>query len=305
MHLIRLTITLLLIAVIAITTQAQAPDRTCYDRLRTLGIEDYNAKKYEEAIKKWEAAKTCSFVPADNDLDSWIAKAKAPVPKPRQSYEPEMVLAEGSTFQMGSNDGYDAEKPIHAVALSDFYISKYEVTQAQWQAVMISNPSYFKNCNQCPVEQVSWDDTQEFIRKLNENTGRHYRLPTEAEWEYAARGGKKTNDYKYVGSNNLDAAGWYNKNADNKSNPVGQKKANELGMYDMNGNVWEWVQDCWHGNYAGAPTDGSAWTSSGKCNIHVIRGGAWSAPDYTFLVAHRGYANEQNGSVGFRLVMDK
>ena len=133
-------------------------------------------------------------------------------------------------------------------------MGRYEVTQAQWQAVMGNNPSNFKGCDQCPVETVSWDDAQEFIRKLNaQNDGYKYRLPSEAEWEYACRAGT-TGDY----AGNLDEMAWYGKNSGGKTHSVGQKQANGLGLYDMHGNVWEWVEDRYHHNYNRAPTDGSA-----------------------------------------------
>jgi len=151
----------------------------------------------------------------------------------------EMVFVKGGTFTMGctseqGNDCDDDEKPAHQVTLSDFYIGKYEVSQKQWKTIMGSNPSYFSNCDNCPVEKVSWNDIQEFIKKLNQKTGKSYRLPTEAEWEYAARGGAQSRGYKYSGSNNLVDVGWYGDNSGSKTHPVGQKKANELVPYLSN-----------------------------------------------------------------------
>jgi len=159
--------------------------------------------------------------------------------------EPEMVLVEGGAFTMGE------DKEAHKVTLSSFYIGKYEVTQALWKAIMGNNPSHFKG-NNLPVETVSWDDVQEFIKKLNAKTGKQYRLPTEAEWEYAARGGNKSKGYKYSGSNNPDEVAWYNTSFDTTTpidhrkihtHPIGTKKPNELGIYDMSGNVMEWCND--------------------------------------------------------------
>ena len=163
-----------------------------------------------------------------------------------------MVRVKGGTFTMGatSEQGSDAEsdeKPTHQVTLSSFSIGKYEVTQEEWQAVMGDNPSSFKGTKR-PVESVSWNDCQVFIRKLNAMTGKRFRLPTEAEWEYAARGGNRSIRYKYAGSDKLDRVAWYYSNSGSATHDVGQKTPNELGLYDMSGNVFEWCQD-WYGSY--------------------------------------------------------
>ena len=144
-----------------------------------------------------------------------------------------MVFVEGGTFQMGSNSGDDNEKPVHTVTVSSFYMDKTEVTQAEYRKVMGKNPSRFSGCDDCPVENVSWHDANEYAKKVGK------RLPTEAEWEYAARGGNKSKGYNYSGSNDLDAVGWYDNNSSGKTHPVAQKQPNELGLYDMSGNVWE------------------------------------------------------------------
>ena len=151
---------------------------------------------------------------------------------------------------MGSEDeeAYDDEKPVHEVVLSDFYIGKFPVTQALWNAVLKDYPSFF-NGDSRPVERVSWEDTQVFIKKLNELTGRAYRLPTEAEWEYAARGGRQSKGYKYAGSNKLKEVGWYWENTHFETKAVGLKYPNELGIYDMSGNVREWCQDWFSNEY--------------------------------------------------------
>ena len=159
----------------------------------------------------------------------------------------DMVLVEGGTYMMGNpdrdrNDEYAKDVP-HEVTLSSFYICKYEVTEALWTAVMGSNPSGYPSGDNYPVEQVNWYDCQDFVEKLSELTGRHFRLPTEAEWEYAARGGKRSRGYRYSGSYNLDEIGWHVGNAHHYKREVGTKKPNELGLYDMTGNVSEWCQD--------------------------------------------------------------
>lgn len=215
----------------------------------------------------------------------------------------EMVFVKGGTFQMGSNKGDNDEKPIHTVTLSDFYIGKYEVTQKQWKAFMDSNPSNFTNCDNCPVERVSWKDIQEFIKKLNQKTGKNYRLPTEAEWEYAARGGIKSRGYKYAGSNNLADVAWHDENAGNKTHPVGQKAANELGIYDMVGNVWEYCSD-WYGSYSSSSKRNPLGPASG--NGRVRRGGGWKDKVRYLRVSNRNSWNpdHRNYNLGFRLTMD-
>ena len=188
----------------------------------------------------------------------------------------EMVRVECGTFRMGATSEQEDEadgdeKPVHSVTLSSYYIGKTEVTQTLWQAVMGSNPSYFKGAD-LPVENVSWNDCQEFIQKLNRLTGRNFRLPTEAEWEFACRGGNNSRGYKYSGSNNLGSVAWYDGNSGNKTHPVGTKAPNELGIYDMSGNVWEWCAD-WYGDYSsGAQTNP---TGPYGGSTRVLRGGSW------------------------------
>ena len=187
----------------------------------------------------------------------------------------EMVKVEAGSFNMGATpemeNPYEDEKPVHRVTLTnDYYIGKYEVTQALWQAVMGSNPSNIKG-DALPVEQVSWNDCQDFISKLNAMTGKRFRLPTEAEWEYAARGGKKSRGYQYSGSNTLGDVAWYNDNSGNKTHAVGTKQPNELGIYDMTGNVFEWCQDC-YGSYSSSPQTNPIGAVSGA--YRVYRGGS-------------------------------
>ena len=189
----------------------------------------------------------------------------------------DMVKVEAGTFMMGAisemKNPYDNEKPLHQVTLTnDYYMGKYEVTQALWQAVMGKNPSYFKGDN-LPVNYVRWKDCQRFISKLNSRTGRKFRLPTEAEWEYAARGGKKSRGYQYSGSSNISDVAWYDGNSGDKTHPVGTKQANELGIYDMTGNVLEWCQD-WYGSYYSSSQTNPTGATSGS--RHVNRGGCWA-----------------------------
>ena len=191
----------------------------------------------------------------------------------------EMVYVEGSTFRMGATeeqgeDAYVDEKPVHSVTLSSYMIGKHEVTQALWEEVMGNNPSYNKLGGDYPVENVSWDDCQEFIQKLNARTGMKFRLPTEAEWEYAARGGSRSKGYKYAGSDNLDEVGWYEDNSGRHTHPVGLKKSNELEVYDMSGNVWEWCQDG-HGGYTADAQTNPARPQSSKWDNRVLRGGGY------------------------------
>ena len=228
---------------------------------------------------------------------------KIPIPLP----DLDLVFIQGGAFQMGDEHGdlWDACRPVHKVTVKDFYLSKYPVTQALWRAVMGDDPPElaFKGSGNRPVERVSWDDTQLFIQQLNERTGESYRLPTEAEWEYAVRGGIYSNRYKYAGSNKLKEVGWYDENSHDETKPVGLKFPNELGLYDMSGNVYEWCADVWHENYEDAPSDGSAWMEGGEQNRRVVRGGSWYVNSNLCRVASRFwfYQDYRLNFIGFRL----
>ena len=189
----------------------------------------------------------------------------------------DMVRVEAGTFTMGATaemeEPWDYEKPAHQVTLTnDYYIGKYEVTQALWKAVMGKKPSRFKGDN-LPVVSVSWNDCQKFISKLNRKTGKKFRLPTEAEWEYAARGGKKSRCYQYSGGNNISDVAWYYNNSGSKTHAVGTKQPNELGIYDMTGNVWEWCQD-WYGKYSSSSQVNPTGANDGSRRVY--RGGSWN-----------------------------
>ena len=218
----------------------------------------------------------------------------------------DMVEVRGGTFRMGATseqgrDSLDNEKPVHSVTLSGYYIGKTEVTQALWKAVMGINPSRFKG-DYLPVENVSWDDCQEFIRKLNSMTGQNFRLPTEAEWEFACRGGNNSRGYKYSGSNYIDNVAWYDGNSGGETHPVATKSSNELGIYDMSGNVWEWCSDRYAGYSSGAqtnpkgPYDGS---------YRVVRGGSCDYYARCCRSSHRGNGNpaRRDRDHGLRLVL--
>ncbi len=211
-----------------------------------------------------------------------------------------MVAVEGGTFSMGSNDGYDNQKPIHQVTLDSYCIGQTEVTQALWQAVMDSNPSYFKGTSN-PVEKVSYNDCIDFVNKLNTllkdqlPQGRKFRLPTEAEWEFAARGGNKSKGCKYSGSNSISTVAWYDGNSGRKTHPVKQKAGNELGLYDMSGNVWEWCSD-WYGYdyYSSSPQNNPKGPGNGS--NRVLRGGSWYCDEL-----NSRSANRNNGGPGYRI----
>ena len=231
----------------------------------------------------------------------------------------EMVFVAGGNFQMGSNDRDYDEKPVHNITISDFYIGKYEVTQELYESLMGKNPSKFERSGKdAPVEQVSWYDAVEFCNKLSDKEGldrcyfgsgdnikcdfkaNGYRLPSEAEWEYAARGGNKSKGYKYSGSNNIGSVSWYKSNSGRKTHSVGSKQSNELGIYDMSGNVWEWCWD-WKANYSSKVQTNPYGYGRGLYRAH--RGGSWF-----FDVSHCRNANRgSNGPtasydfIGFRL----
>ena len=212
--------------------------------------------------------------------------------------KPKMVFVEGGAFQMGSNNGDSDEKPVHTVTVDSFWIDKYEVTQAEYQKVMGTNPSFFK-CDDCPVEGVSWKDATEYARRVGK------RLPTEAEWEYAARGGNQSRGYQYAGGNNLDEVAWYKINSGCKTHRVGEKQPNELGLYDITGNVWKWCADCYDKKYyKQSQPDNPTGPSSGW--YRVLRGGSWRSNDDNCRRTwrNRNAPGIRDDSIGFRCVRD-
>ena len=278
---------------------------------RTLKTGKHQVKVVSEGFEDYVA--TINVAAGSNSFDFKMTRqgpSEAYVPKIEtitvKGVSFDMVFVEGGTFLMGATEeqGSDAEsdeKPVHKVTLSDYYIGKYEVTQELWQAVMGKKPSHFKNKPQNPVESVSWDDCQKFLEKLNKLTGRNFRLPTEAEWEYAARGGKWSRGYKYAGSDQIDAVAWYESNSAGMTHPVGQKAPNELGLYDMSGNVWEWCQD-WYGGYS-SESQTNPQGPSGSSRVH--RGGGWYYDARRCRVSGRNYwySDFQVDDRGLRLAL--
>jgi formylglycine-generating enzyme required for sulfatase activity/tRNA A37 threonylcarbamoyladenosine biosynthesis protein TsaE len=279
------------------------------------GSSCFNMKDYKKAIEDYDKA-----ILLDPKCESSFKYRKIAFTKFEESVkiaqsqinkihdcEPEMVFVQGGTFMMGSNDGYGDEELVHSVTLSDFHIGKYQVTQRLWKRVMGNNPSRFIG-DDLPVERVSWDNCQTFIEKINQISDNKYRLPTEAEWEYAAKGGNKSKGFKYAGSDNLEELAWHTINKSGKTYVVGTKKANELGLFDMSENVWEWCNDLYSSDYfTECQNLGSVYNPKGSItgSYRVIRGGSWDRDavdcrnDYRYLSP----TDERNGDLGFRLVL--
>ncbi|MEZ5038678.1 MAG: formylglycine-generating enzyme family protein [Saprospiraceae bacterium] len=244
---------------------------------------------------------------------------------------PEMLEVEGGTFKMGST-AYKSEQPIHEVTVPDFFMGKYPVTNAQYAVFlndyqsdkvkghehegegMVYEHSWgiqqkgrqwqaAKGYEDHPVIYVTWYGAIEYCQWLSIQSGKAYRLPSESEWEYAASGGKHQSGFSYAGSNDLNEVGWYDQNSHDQTKPVGLKFPNELGLYDMSGNVWEWCADHWHDNYEGAPKDGSAWLTGGDSARRVVRGGSWDYYVYNCRVSYRFWivADGWFSAIGFRV----
>ncbi len=237
---------------------------------------------------------------------------------PIQQLLDDMILVNGGSYLMGctSEQGRDCrndERPAHRVQVDDFKMGKYEVTQAQWIAVMGENPSHFNECRECPVEQVSWEDIQVFLEKLNALTGRNFRLPTEEEWEFAARGGKKSKRYKFAGHHKFDKVAWHEYNSSGNTHIVGGKLPNELGLYDMSGNVWEWCDSYYTASYYKEHRTKPNFKKMNKkerqlaeenLNYRVLRGGSWYVQPFYCRLSYRirYNINHRFFGFGFRLV---
>ena len=265
-----------------------------------------DVKMQKGEMKNSQIDESALSVSAINLTPNWSASVTPSQRAVLEKLIANMVKVEGSTFTMGAtpeqgNDAYEYERPAHQVTLSDYYIGRYEVTQKEWQAVMGDNPSKFYGDN-LPVDYVSCNDCQDFINKLNQLTGLKFRLPTEAEWEFAARGGKQSKGYKYSGSDNIGVVAWYTGNSGGKTHQVGTKEPNELGIYDMSGNVWEWCGD-WYGSYSSSAQTNPTGPSSGS--YRVLRGGSWYNNAGFCRVSFRNRSNPSNRpfNYGFRVVL--
>jgi len=264
-------------------------------------------RKAEEQRVKAELAKKA-------EEDRLAAEAKKAAEQRIAALKPEMVVIPAGSFMMGSQSAFlfsrdknPEEKPQHLVKITSFLMGKTEVTQGQWSAVMGSNPSRFSDCGDtCPVENVSWNDAQDFIRKLNQLTGQNYRLPSEAEWEYSARAGT-TSEWSFGNDESkLGNYAWYARNSNFQTEAVGRTMPNAFGLYDMHGNVWEWVEDCWHATYIDAPSNGIPWTTFCSDDYRVLRGGSWNNETALLRSAYRNGSSARYGrsSFGFRLASD-
>ena len=218
----------------------------------------------------------------------------------------EMILVEGGLLKIvGNEEETDVyNRAICKIFLKAFYIGKYPVTNSLWKAVMEKKQSKFKGANH-PVERVSWEESQRFLARLNEITGKSYRLPSEAEWEYAARGGHQSEDYIYAGSDRLAEVGWYARNSGGQTHPVGEKLSNELGIFDMSGNVSEWVEDQMHISFEGIPSDGSAWVDRSFDAERIHRGGSWRDKNLICKVSSSEFSKPEDRfeDLGFRIAI--
>ena len=238
-----------------------------FSRLARINLKNLEPPPPIQAVPRRTSPQTAVYQPTNATISSYSSQTWTD-----STTDMAFVKVPGGCYQMGSDSGSDDEKPVHEVCVKDFYMGKYEVTQGQWEKIMGSNPSYFKKGDTHPVENISWDDTQKYLKKLSARSSGSYRLPTEAEWEYACRSGGKSE--KYSGGNNAGRVAWYSDNAGKKTHQVGTKAANGLGLYDMSGNVYEWVQDIYaKGAYSKHGRNDPIYEGSGSSR--VSRGGSW------------------------------
>lgn len=302
----------------------ESVEETMYDLLNSLLKSELQPDNYSDAVQylkgistSSESSKNMNNVDKSNtaasiseNIEPLVNSEEPDIPKTftSPSTDMEFVLIPAGEFMMGSPSGEkdrnNNEAPIHKVIIEySFYMGKYPVTQKQWKKVIENNPSYCMGEDH-PVEMVSWEDAQEFIKKLNEKEGTDkYRLPSEAEWEYSCRAGTQTRYFFGDDESKLNEYAWYGKNSGSETHPVGQKKPNSWGLYDIHGSVWEWVQDSWHDNYEGAPSDGSAW-EDGDSSFRMKRGGGWydDAGDCRSAALDEDGTDNSYGGVGFRLL---
>ena len=306
--------TLLLFCVVATFAQNQVVRRQGAKKPTSTST----AKKQSTSTKKTSTTTKKTSANRGNKAKSSSSQRETLPRAAQQQISYQTFFANGVSFQMAKvvagsffmgatseqQNPYSYEKPKHKVTLTrNYYLGKTEVTQALWTAVMGSNPSSFKGDNK-PVERVSWDDCQEFISRLNAATGKNFRLPTEAEWEFAARGGNNSRHYQYSGSNNLFDVAWYTDNSSYTTQDVASKQANELGIYDMSGNVWEWCSD-WHGSYSSNHQYDPAGPTSGSSRVY--RGGSWdfNARDCRSSIRCGSTPGFRDGSLGLRLALSE
>ena len=262
-----------------------------------VGVNSGNADKADQAESLSSSSAASNALSSDNKSSAFANVLPITV----NGITFNMIKVDGGTFTMGATseqvNPFDGEKPTHQVTLSSYYIGETEVTQALWTAVMGNNPSWFRGDN-LPVENVSWEDSQTFIGKLNDLTGKRFRLPTEAEWEYAARGGKRSNHTQYSGGSRIDDVAWYYGNSGSKTHSVKTKNPNELGLYDMSGNVWEWCQDR-KGSYSSNAQTNPTGPDSGS--YRVCRGGSWCSDGWCCRSSWRGSFSPGFRSLGLGL----
>lgn len=273
------------------------------------------ADRVQKLLKERQASVPPARPPGNVAAGPTGAQALPPVLQNGQVHRdrpetPEMVYVEGGLLNMGSPD-YPATKPLRNVRLSPFWIGKFPVTMELFDLFcaekgLVPPGDQGWGRGRRPAIRVNWHEAQAYCQWLSQITGNTYRLPSEAEWEFAARGGTISQNYRFAGSDNLDKAGWHSGNSGGKTHPVGEKAGNELGLYDMSGNVWEWCADHWHDDYKNAPADNNAWAKEGNHKMRVLRGGSWNVIDFycRSVYRYRGLPDHRYDAYGFRIVRE-